>query len=100
MKNFIREAQRLQAELAERQKKIAEARVEASSGGGVVRAVVSGTGDLVELVISPEVLGSGEAEMVADLVVAAVQEAQRKARELAQAAMAEFTRLLPPGMGS
>ncbi len=99
MKNWLREAQKLQAELEQRQKKIAEARVEASSGGGVVRAVVSGHGELLELSLAREVVEAGDPDMLADLVVAAVQEAQRKAKELTQAVMADLARLLPPGMG-
>lgn len=70
----------------ELQQKLAAARVEASAGGGVVKAVVNGHGELLEVSIAPEV--AGDAEMLQDLVVAAVQEAQRKAKELAQKVLA------------
>lgn len=95
----MKEAQRLQAEISQRQKNLCEARVEATSGGGVVRAVVSGHGDLLELQISSEVVNPSEVDLLADLVVAAVREAQAKAKDLAQAAMADLARLLPPGIG-
>lgn len=98
IKGLMQQAQRLQAEIAKRQQELAEARVEASSGGEMVRAVVSGHGELLELHISPEVLAEGDAELVEDLVLAAVKEAQAKAKELAQRTMADLTGGLPPGM--
>lgn len=98
LRSLMRQAQKLQAELAERKRKLAGARVEADSGGGIVRAVVSGEGELVELHISPEVMAEGDAEMLEDLVMAAVKEAQARAKELAQKEMADLAGGLPPGM--
>ncbi len=98
IRQLMQQAQKLQAELAERQKKLAEARVEASSGGGMVRAVTSGHGELVELHIAPEVLAEGDAEMLEDLVLAAVKEAQAKAKKLAQETMSDLAGGMPPGM--
>jgi DNA-binding YbaB/EbfC family protein len=95
----MKEAQRLQAEVAESQRKLAEARVEATAGGGAVKAIVTGHGELVQIEISPEVARPGDADLLADLVVAAVQEAQAKAKDLAQQAMAPLARFLPPGLG-
>lgn len=96
--NLMRQAQRLQAELAEQQRKLSEARVEATAGGGMVRAVVNGKGELLEFHLSQEVLEGADMGMVEDLVVAAVCEAQAKARELAQETMADLTEGFPPGM--
>jgi DNA-binding YbaB/EbfC family protein len=59
-------------------------RVEASSGGGVVRAVATGAGELLEVIISPEVVDPDDVEMLQDLVVTAVREAVSKANELRQ----------------
>lgn len=98
LKGLMQQAQRLQAEIAKRQQELAEARVEASAGGGMVRAVVSGHGELVELHLSPEVLAEGDVELVEDLILAAVKEAQAKAKELAQETMSELTGGMPPGM--
>ncbi len=98
LKGLMQQAQKLQAEIAKRQQELAEARVEATSGGGMVRAVVSGHGELVELHLAPEVLAEGDAELVEDLVLAAVKEAQGKAKELAQRTMADLAGGMPPGM--
>jgi len=99
IRSLMQQAQKLQAELAERQKKLAEARVEASAGGEMVKAVVTGQGELVEIHISPEVLAEGDTELIEDLIVAAVKEAQAKAKELAQKEMSDLTGgMMPPGM--
>ncbi len=94
LRGLMRKAEQLQAEVAAAERRLAEARVEATSGGGVVKAVVNGHGELVSLQISPEVVQPDGAEFLSDLLVAAVREAQRRARELAQQALAPF---LPPG---
>lgn len=99
LRNLMREAQRLQAEVAENQKKLAETEVEATAGGGVVKAVVNGHGEILKVEISPEVARPDNVELLADLVVAAVREAQAKAKDLVQQTMAPLTRLLPPGFG-
>ena len=99
LRNLMKEAQRLQAEVAENQKKLAAAEVEATAGGGVVKAVVTGHGDLLRVEISPEVARPEDVDLLADLIVAAVREAQAKAMELAHQTMAPLARLLPPGFG-
>lgn len=99
LRKVMKEAQRLQAEIAESQQKLAAMEVAATAGGGVVRAVVSGDGDLVRIEISPEVARPEEVDLLSDLVVAAVREAQAKAKEVAQQTMAPLMRLLPPGFG-
>ncbi len=98
MRQLMQQAQRLQSELAERQQKIAELRVEASSGGGMVRAVVTGNGELLELSLAPEVVDPGDVEMLQDMILAAVREAQTQAKEQASAMMADLTGGLPPGL--
>ncbi|HRU22178.1 MAG TPA: YbaB/EbfC family nucleoid-associated protein [Candidatus Bipolaricaulis sp.] len=99
LRNLMKEAQRLQAEVAENQKKLAAAEVEATAGGGVVKAVVTGHGDLLRVEISPEVARPEDVDLLADLIVAAVREAQAKAKDLAHQTMAPLARLLPPGFG-
>ncbi len=98
MRQLMQQAQRLQQEMAERQRKLQEARVEATSGGGMVRAVVSGQGRLLELTFSSEVVDPAETEMLQDLTVAAVQEAQDKAQEMAKELMSDLGGGLPPGL--
>jgi len=94
----MQQAQKLQAELAERKRKLAQARLEAASGGGMVRAVVTGEGELVGLKLAPQVVAEGDVEMLEDLVLAAVREAQAKAREFARKEMSDLAGGLPPGM--
>ncbi|MDR7543463.1 MAG: YbaB/EbfC family nucleoid-associated protein [Armatimonadota bacterium] len=87
MGKMLKQAQKLQAEMARVQEALAAERVEATAGGGVVRAVASGHGELVELVIDPAVVDPSDVGMLSDLVLAAVNEAQRKARALAEERM-------------
>lgn len=91
MLNWGKMLRQLQKEIARVQEELAEARVEATSGGGAVRAVASGQGELVELRIAPEVLDPADVGMLEDLVVAAVNEALGKARALAASRMQAAT---------
>lgn len=81
---LMKQAKKLQEDLERAQAEIANLRVSATSGGGMVTATVSGKGDLLSLAIEREVVDPSDVEMLADLIVAAVQEAQRKAQDAAQ----------------
>jgi len=72
----------MQASMAAAQAELADAKVEATVGGGVVRATVSGDGELLAMKIDPSVVDPGDIETLEDLVVAGVVEAMRQAREL------------------
>jgi DNA-binding YbaB/EbfC family protein len=87
MGKVLKQAQKLQAEMARVQEALAAERVEATAGGGVVRAVANGRGELIELVIDPAVVDPADVGLLADLVLAAVNEAQRNARALAEERM-------------
>jgi DNA-binding YbaB/EbfC family protein len=91
MGKMLKQAQKLQAEVARVQEALGNERVEASSGGGVVRAVANGHGDLVELTIDPSVVDPSDVGMLSDLILAAVNEAQRNARSLAESRMRAVT---------
>ena len=91
LNEMMRQAQKMQADLVAAQEALAEETVEASVGGGMVTAVVSGTGDLQKISISPDVVDPDDVEMLEDLVVAAVVEATRLAQELAQQRMGGLT---------
>lgn len=93
---FRKQIERLQDEVRRLQEEAAAKTVEASSGGGMVRCVCNGRQEVVNLEISPEVLESGDREMLQDLVLAAVNEALRLSRRMMEE---EFGRLLPPGFG-
>lgn len=99
MQRMMREAQKMAAEMQKAQEGLAEVEVEASAGGGAVKAVASGDLRLLRLHIDPEMFdGAPDAddiEMLADTVTAAVNEAFNKARE----AQAEALGPLAGGMG-
>lgn len=87
LRKLMKEAQRLQAEIEEKQRELKEMEIEVSAGGGAVSAVVNGHGELKRVKISPEAVDPDDVEMLEDLVVSAIQEAQRKAKERAQEIM-------------
>jgi len=82
------------------QEELAQREVSAQAGGGMVEATVNGRGELLRLRFEPEVVDPDDAEMLADMVVAAVGEAQRRAQEMMQQEMSKLTggMGLPPGM--
>ena len=80
MKSFgdlVKQAQKVQKQMAELQEDLAEQRFEATAGGGLVRAVVDGRQMLKELTISPEALKDADATLIEDLALTAIGEAQR-----------------------
>jgi DNA-binding YbaB/EbfC family protein len=82
MRQMMKQAQQMQERL---QKQMGELRVEASAGGGMVTVVVNGAKQIQSLKIDPEVVSKEDVDMLQDLIVAAVNDAQRKAdEELAQ----------------
>lgn len=91
MGKMMKQVQKLQAEMERVQQELAGARVEASAGGGVVKAVANGHGELLALTIDPAAVDPADVALLQDLVVAAVTEAQRNARTLAAARMKAVT---------
>ena len=101
MKNpmgMLKQVQQMQAKMAAVQAGLETATVEASAGGGVVTAVVTGAQKVVSVTISPDVIG--DADMLPDLIVAAVNEALDRSRSLAAEKMQAVTAGLglPPGL--
>ncbi|MCS6874734.1 MAG: YbaB/EbfC family nucleoid-associated protein [Pyrinomonadaceae bacterium] len=90
---MMKEAQKLQKEMQEKMKSTV---VEASVGGGTVTAKMRGDFELVELIISPDLVKDGDTEMIQDLVIAAVNEARRKVEEKMKGLLGN---MLPPGLG-
>jgi DNA-binding YbaB/EbfC family protein len=80
---MLKQMQKMQAEMARVQEQLQEEVVEAAAGGGAVVAKVTGGLELVEVVINPAVVDPEDVELLQDTVVAAVNEAMRKAQELA-----------------
>lgn len=99
MQKMMKEAQKLQARVAEMQQKLAEETVEATAGGGVVKVVATGDKKIDKIEISPEVVDPEDVEMLEDLVVAAVNEALHKVDEMVEKEMGKLTGGLNiPGM--
>lgn len=97
MNQMMRQVQKMQADMVAAQEALAAETVEASVGGGMVTAVVSGTGDLQSVRIAAEVVDPDDVEMLEDLVVAAVVEATRMAQQMAQERMGPLTAGLDVG---
>ena len=94
MGNMLKQAQAMQERLGKIQAEAANKVVEASSGGGMVTVSVTGAMQVTKVTIDPEVLKSEDRDMLQDLLVAATNEALRKAKEL----MAEDMKALTGGM--
>jgi DNA-binding YbaB/EbfC family protein len=80
---MMKQVQQMQAEMTEAQEKLKDEVVEASAGGGMVKAKMSGDLRLLELQIDPEAIDPEDPDLLSDMVVAAVNEAIRSAQELA-----------------
>ena len=81
MKNFgdlMKQAQEMQGKVQEAQARLAETRMEGTSGGGMVKVTVRGTGELVGVELDNSLLQPGEGDMISDLIVAAHADAKRK----------------------
>ncbi|MGE3958200.1 MAG: YbaB/EbfC family nucleoid-associated protein [Vicinamibacterales bacterium] len=91
MQQMMKQAQQMQDRL---QKQMAEARVEGGAGGGMVTVVVNGAKQVLSLTLDPEVVSKDDVEMLQDLIVAAINDAQRKADEELKKQMGG---MLPPG---
>ncbi len=99
MKNMMKQAQKMQAEMARVQKELEDKEVEATSGGGVVRVVVSGKLELKQLEIDQDAIDPEDKEILEDMILGAVNEGMRKAQEMAASEMQKVTGGLNlPGM--
>ena len=94
MKNLtgmMKQAQKLQAKMVEMQEEVGNRTVSAQAGGGMVEAVVNGRQELVSLRIDPEVVVAEDVEMLQDLILAALNEALNRSREMMAAEMGKLT---------
>jgi nucleoid-associated protein EbfC len=92
IQQMMKQAQQMQERL---QKQMSELRVEGNAGGGMVTVVVNGAKQVQSLTIDPEVVSKEDVEMLQDLIMAAINDAQRKADDsMAQ----QMGGMLPPGM--
>lgn len=99
--DIMREAQKLQAEMAKLQEEAKKKTVEATAGGGMVTVVANGGGEIISIKIEKEVVNPDDVEMLQDLILAAVNEALRRAQEMVNSEMSKLTGGLQlPGLGS
>ena len=91
MGNLLKQAQEMQAKISKIQEELGQKSVEGSSGGGMVQVTVNGQFNLLAVKIDPTVVNAAEKEMLEDLILAAVNDGMRKAREMASAEMAKLT---------
>lgn len=103
MKNLnkiMQQAQKLQQEMSKVEEELVSETLEATSGGGMVTVTVNGQGETQSIKIKPDVVDKNEVEMLEDLILAAVNEAFRQSRELAQQKMGHLSSGLNiPGLG-
>ena len=88
---MMKQAQKMQAQILKIQEEMAERTVEASSGGGMVTVTANGKQEILAIRIEPEVVDPQDVDMLQDLVVAAVNEALKKAQEMVSEEMAKVT---------
>jgi nucleoid-associated protein EbfC len=99
MGGLLKQAQKMQQEMERIQNELAGMKIEGSAGGGMVTAVASGSQELLEIKIDPEVVDPQDVEMLEDLVLAAVNQALENAKAKAESEMAKATGGLMPNLG-
>ncbi|MBI2207197.1 MAG: YbaB/EbfC family nucleoid-associated protein [Candidatus Rokubacteria bacterium] len=96
----MKEAQKLQQQMAAMQEEVGKREVEATAGGGMVTVKANGKQELLSIKLDPEVIDKDDAQMLEDLVLAACNEALRKSRELVQQELGKLTGGMKiPGLG-
>jgi hypothetical protein len=99
MQKMLKQAKKMQQQLADVQDGLKDVEVEATAGGGMVKAVMSGDGSLKSIAIDPQALDPDDVELLQDMIVAAVNEASNNASEIANQRMGAVTNGLNiPGM--
>jgi nucleoid-associated protein EbfC len=91
MGDLLKQAQEMQSRMAKIQEELAGKTVQGSAGGGMVQVTINGQFNITAVQIEPSVINAAEKDMLEDLVRAAVNDAVRKARELASSEMSKLT---------
>lgn len=92
MQKMMKQMQKMQKEMAKAQEELGEKRIEGTAGGGMVTVIVTGHKEVVDVQIKEEVVDPDDVEMLQDLVLAATNDAMKKADELVNATMGQFTK--------
>ena len=97
---LMKQAKKMQEDAFRVQEELKQKKVEATAGGGVVKVIASGDGQIVSIEINPEVVDPEDVEMLQDLILSAVNQAMEKVAEMTKEEMAKITAGLNlPGMG-
>ncbi len=98
--NMMKQAQEMQKKIAEVQEKLESIEVEGVSGGGMVKVISSAKGNIKSISLDPSLMNEKEKDITEDLIVAAINDAKKKAEEATQEEMKNVTGglSLPPGM--
>jgi DNA-binding YbaB/EbfC family protein len=91
MGNLMKQAQKMQKDMEKLQEELQDRSVESTAGGGAITVVVTGKKEIKEIIIKPEVVDPDDVEMLQDLILAAVNEALRKAEEMVSSEMSKIT---------
>lgn len=91
MGNLMKQAQKMQKDMAKLQEELEQRTVDATAGGGAITVVATGKKEIKEIIIKPEVVDPDDVEMLQDLVMAAINEALRKADEMVNSEMGKIT---------
>ena len=92
MGKLMKQAQQLQTKMAKMQEELSEKTVEASAGGGMVVAIANGRQEIVSIHIEQEVIDPDDAEMLQDLIMAAINDALNRAKEMMNEEMGTLTK--------
>lgn len=98
---MMKQAQKMQEQLAQTQAELAAKTVEVTAGGGKITVVASGAGDIISIKISPDIVDPTDVEMLEDLILSGIKQAIAKGRALAESEMGKVSAGmgLPPGLG-
>ena len=91
MNNLVKQAQKMQKQMAAMQEELNEKTLEMTSGGGAVKVVISGKKEIKELKINPDVVDPDDVEMLEDMILTAVNDAMKQIDELTEKEMAKVT---------
>ena len=89
--SMFKQAQDMQSKLAEIQEGLADKTVEVSTGGGMVKVVANGLNEIISVHIDDELINMSDRGMLEDLITGAMNEVQKKVKELAQGEMSQLT---------
>lgn len=91
MGKMMKQVKKMQSQMSEVQEELAEKKVEATAGGGVVKVIANGKQEIVDITIEPDAVDPEDVEMLEDLILAATNEAMRKVQDMASEEMGKVT---------